>query len=198
VSDLTLADKLVEIDRALDDAAIAHAFGGAIALAYCTGAPRGTVDIDVNVFVEPTEARRVFAALPPGVTSGDDDAAAAARHGQVRVLWGRTPLDLFFDYHRYHDDVARRARRVPFADAMIPVISCEDLVVFKAFFARTRDWADIEAMVATDAIDTGAATERVALLLGVDHPSYVRLFDTVQSPRPEGRPPPRLPPSPRG
>jgi hypothetical protein len=198
VSDLTLADKLIEIDRALDDAAIPHAFGGAIALAYCTGDPRGTVDIDLNVFVESTEARRVLAALPPGVTSGGDDVAAAGRHGQVRILWATTPLDLFFNYHPFHSDVARRARRVPFIDTMIPVISCEDLVVFKAFFARTQDWADIEAMVATDAIDNGAACERVAGLLGVDHPSYVRLVDTVQSPVAQGQSPPPLPSPRRG
>ena len=37
---------------ALDDARIPHAFGGALALAWCTQRARGTIDIDVNVFVD--------------------------------------------------------------------------------------------------------------------------------------------------
>ena len=38
--------------------------GGAIALAYCTLDPRGTRDLDFNVFVGAERAREVFAALP--------------------------------------------------------------------------------------------------------------------------------------
>jgi len=56
-------------------------------LAYATSEPRGTRDIDVNVFVRATQATRVFAALPSGVGFSDADAAeavlrdqAAARH----------------------------------------------------------------------------------------------------------------------
>lgn len=34
----------------------------------------------------------------------------------------------------------------PFAGQRIPFLSCYDLVVFKAFFNRTSDWADLEEM----------------------------------------------------
>ena len=37
--------------EALAAAAIPHAFGGALALAWCTGSARGTIDIDVNLLV---------------------------------------------------------------------------------------------------------------------------------------------------
>jgi hypothetical protein len=193
VSTPTLTDKLVALHGALDGARIPHAFGGAIALAYCTGAPRGTIDIDLNVFVEPTEARRVFADLPIGVTADDNDVAAATTDGQVRLFWGTTPVDLFFRYHPFHHDVARRVRSVPFGPTVIPVLSCEDLLVFKAFFSRTKDWADIEAMVATDAVDLPLACERVATLLGADHPSYLRLLNTVRTPPNDDPRPLRLP-----
>jgi len=64
--------------------------------------------------------------------------------------------------------------------AVVPRLGAEDLFVFKAFFARTRDWADIEEMVATESGDITAACERVVDLLGADHSSYRRLLDTLQ------------------
>lgn len=186
---LSLPDKLLALHQALDGATIPHAFGGAIALAYCTGEPRGTVDIDLNVFVDTSEARRVFHELPRGIASGEDDVSAAVADGQVRLFWDTTPVDLFFGYHPFHAEVARRIRLVPFAGQVVPVLACEDLLVFKAFFARTQDWADIEAMVATDSLDIPAACERVAALLGTDHPSYRTLLDHLRSPPPDSSTP---------
>jgi hypothetical protein len=52
----SLPEKIVAIDEAL--AEIPHAFGGALALAYYAE-PRATVDIDINVFIPATEARRL-------------------------------------------------------------------------------------------------------------------------------------------
>jgi hypothetical protein len=192
VSGPGLAEKLVEIHRTLDDAPISHAFGGAIALAYCTGEPRGTVDIDVNVFVAPSDAPRVFDHLPVGIEVTEDDLSAVAGDGQVRLFWDQTPVDLFFDYHPFHTDVARRVHQVPFARTSIPVLSCEDLLVFKAFFARTRDWADIEAMAAASGTDLSAACLMVADLLGTHHPSYRRLLEALRSLPPDATPAPRL------
>src|SRR5262249_41808856 len=42
-----LAERLIAIHDSLDAAGVPHAFGGAIALAYCTEEPRGTRDLDV-------------------------------------------------------------------------------------------------------------------------------------------------------
>ncbi len=55
-----LGERLIGVDTALREAAIPHAFGGAIALAYCTEEPRGTRDLDVNIFMEPGRADEVF------------------------------------------------------------------------------------------------------------------------------------------
>ena len=49
-----LAAKLVALHDALDEAAIPHAVGGAIALGYYAE-PRATIDVDINVFVPVTE-----------------------------------------------------------------------------------------------------------------------------------------------
>ena len=59
-----LGERLLAVHDSLTDAALPHAFGGAIALAYCTEEPRGTRDLDVNVFVDPLRAEEALSALP--------------------------------------------------------------------------------------------------------------------------------------
>jgi len=170
-----LSERLLAVHDALDDAAIPHAFGGAIALAYCTEEPRGTRDLDVNVFVSPDEAERVFAALPDGVAADQADVAAAQHDGQVRLWWDDTPIDVFFDVHAFHHFASGRTRTVPFEGAPIPVLDCLPLAVFKAFFNRTRDWADIEAMLDAEALDGDETLVWLRDLLGEDDPATVRL-----------------------
>ena len=48
-SPLVVLERAVALHRALDDAGIPHALGGALALGYHVSEPRGTRDIDVNV-----------------------------------------------------------------------------------------------------------------------------------------------------
>src|SRR5204863_8643055 len=64
----SLAEKVVSLHAALEAGALPHAFGGALALAWCTRQPRGTSDIDVNVFVPTSAVKLVLGALPPGIT----------------------------------------------------------------------------------------------------------------------------------
>ncbi len=52
----TLTDKIIKLHQALEDADIPHGFGGALALAWCTQHARGTIDIDLNIFIETEEA----------------------------------------------------------------------------------------------------------------------------------------------
>jgi len=170
-----LAQRLLDVHDALTRAKLPHAFGGAIALAYCTQEPRGTRDLDVNVFVDPTRASEVLAALPDGVAVTDADIQAATREGQVRVWWEDTPVDLFLNLHRFHDEVAAGARLVPFEDRTIPVLGCTALAVFKALFDRTKDWADIEEMTAAGALDLARAEAWLEQLVGADSPVVRRL-----------------------
>lgn len=174
-----LAQRLIAIHDSLTAGRIAHAFGGAIALAYCTEEPRGTRDIDVNVFVDPSYAPEVFEALPDGVAVTPTDLEVAQRDGQVRLWWADTPVDVFFDVHEFHRDVAAGVRDVPFAGREIPVLDCVALVVFKALFNRTRHWADIEAVVEADAVNAGEVLDWVGQLLGENDPVTTRLSDLL-------------------
>jgi len=171
-----LADRLLAVDAALNGAGIPHAFGGAIALAYCTEEPRGTRDVDVNVFVGADRAGAVLAALPPSVAVSPADVAAAGRDGQVRVWWEDTPVDVFFDVHDFHDEAAASVRIVPFSGVTIPVLGCAALAVFKAVFNRTKHWADIEAMLEVDAFDRSAVVGWVVRLFGPGDPRTTRLL----------------------
>jgi hypothetical protein len=170
-----LADRLLAVHAALDAAALPHAFGGAIALAYCTEEPRGTRDIDVNVFVQPSAAARVLAALPAGVIVDAAAVTTATTDGQVRVWWDETPVDVFLDVHEFHTALALGVRRVPFAGAEIPVLDCASLAVLKAMYGRTKDWADLEAMHEAGALDATTLLGWTTRLLGGDHASTKRL-----------------------
>jgi hypothetical protein len=187
-----LAERLIAVHDALAEADFPHAFGGAIALGYCTLEPRGTRDLDVNVFVTLDRVKQVFAALPQAVTVTALDLEKAERDGQVRVWWDQTPVDVFFNVLPFHSEVARNVRQVSFAERTIPVLGCTALAVFKAMFDRTKDWADIEAMAATDALDVRVACERVASLLGRNHAGYLRLLATLESHPGPSPPLPRL------
>lgn len=170
----TLVDRIVAVAAALDASAIPWALGGALALAYATEEPRGTRDIDVNVFVGSDHAERVFAALPHGVAHSADDLTAARADGQVRLWWDDTPIDIFFAEAPFDDEVDRRCRPVPFAGVSIRVLAPEDLAVFKALFDRPKDWVDISTMAEARAIDLDLAADLLRTLLG-DDPRVERL-----------------------
>jgi hypothetical protein len=177
---MTLPEKIVALHRALARRKIPHAFGGALALAYWTQDPRGTSDIDLNVFVPATDSEPALAALPAGVARPDGTAEAIAADGQVRLWWDETPVDLFFDYEPVHADAARRARRVPFSGTRIPILGPVELAVFKVMFDRTRDWADVEAMVAANTLDLDAVRATLSTLIAPADQRFERLTEAVR------------------
>lgn len=186
----SLADKLLAVHGALGGAAVPHAFGGAIALAYCTLDPRGTSDIDVNVFVPAPDSAAVLDLLPAAVERAADAARTIATDGQMRLWWDATPIDLFFDYAPIHTEAARNRRWVPFAGVEIPVLGAIELVVFKVMFDRTKDWADIEAAIAAGTVDLDVVRRLVVEMVGPADHRLVRLDEAERRGR-EGAEGPR-------
>jgi hypothetical protein len=172
---MRLADRVLGLHDVLEQAAIRYAFGGAIALAYWTQDPRGTSDIDVNAFVPAADSASVLRILPSGVKIPLATEATIARDGQVRLWWDDTPVDLFFDYASVHADAFRHRVFVPFAGSEIPILGPIELTVFKTMFDRTKDWADIEAMIAADAVDLDAVRLLLTSMLGADDDRFRRL-----------------------
>jgi hypothetical protein len=173
--------KIVGVHRALDTAGLPHAFGGALALAWCTHQARGTVDIDVNIFVGVEQIDAVVDSLNDIAPCTPSQRVHLERDGQVRLRWDSTPVDIFLNTTEFHTQAASRCRVEHFGGAEVPFLGCGDLAVFKAFFNRTKDWADLEEMMSACTLDVervvgilarylGPHDERIARLLGIVGP----------------------------
>jgi len=171
----SIADKILEISVALDDKRLPYAFGGALALAFCTERARGTIDIDVNVFVGEDDAQSVLDALPPQVDHTDGDLRALECDGQVRLRWDQTPVDVFLNTTEFHVEAAQRRQLHEFGGRRIPFLACSDLAVFKAFFNRTKDWADLEEMIAIRTLNVDQTIGVLVRYLGADDERVERL-----------------------
>jgi hypothetical protein len=170
-----LIEKLFGVHDALVTASLPHAFGGAIALAYCVEEPRGTRDLDVNIFCDSGDAARVLGALPDGVRVTEADIAAVERDGQKRLFWDGVPIDVFLNNLPLHEAVADAVMWVSLEGRRVPILDCASLAVFKSLFDRTKDWADLEAIAAATPEDIESAARVLAELVGEDDPAYKRL-----------------------
>jgi len=174
-----LVDKLFAIHDSLTEAGLSHAFGGAVALAYCVEEPRGTRDLDVNIFVDASRAESVLASLPSAVKVRKRDVATVKRDGQTRLYWDETPIDVFLNTLPLHEAVASAVVWVPLEGRDVPVLDCASLAIFKAFFDRTKDWADLEAIAQATPDDIEEAASTIADLVGPDDPAVHRLEELV-------------------
>jgi hypothetical protein len=177
VSALSLAGRVLAIEEALIKADVPHAFGGALSLAYYAE-PRATIDIDLNVFVPTDRFTDVAAPLARLGAAVHEPAieTIVRRDGQVRVMWDKIPIDLFFSYDAFHQAAAAAVRSVPFGNDTIPILAADHLMVCKVIFDRLRDWVDIEAMLAAGAdINAAEVLRWVARIAGDEDPRYDRI-----------------------
>jgi hypothetical protein len=175
VSEPSLPEKVVAIHSRLEQAKVDHAFGGALALAYFAE-PRSTIDIDVNLFVSPSDYPDVARELAQIGVEDTADLAAVERDGQCKLNWGDTPIDLFFAYDDLHEAMRTAARRERFGETTISVLSPEHLIVCKTIFNRPKDWLDIEQMlICVDELDAAEVRRWLARILGSDDPRTERL-----------------------
>jgi hypothetical protein len=177
---MTLGERIRTLHQALKAHDVPHAFGGAVALAYATEEPRGTRDIDLNVFVPAERAADVLGLLPPGIDQPAGIAEQLARAGQIRIFWDGTPVDLFLNYAPIHEEAARHRRYVPFEGETIPVLGPVELAVFKAMFDRLRDWGDLEEMAKAGMLDFEAVRDALAEMVGPDDARLTRLDEVAR------------------
>ncbi len=163
---LNLPEKIVEITRSLFEGGVPYAIGGALALAYAIEEPRGTRDIDINVFISADRCEEAFRVLPSGVRWSSADVTQAKRDDQVRIWWDETPIDLFFSAHDFHDEASTRALQQEFLGSSLYVLAPVDLGVFKALFDRRKDWVDIEAMIESRSTTGREIASHLEVLLG--------------------------------
>ncbi len=178
MTEISLPEKIQRISKGFTN--LPHAFGGALALAYYAE-PRATQDIDLNVFLQVEHAEAVLLVL---AEIGADLDSVAVRNGaqqalddgQLRVFWGRTPVDLFFAYDPFHEAADQAKRDVPFADGQIQVLAPEHLIVCKVVFNRPKDWVDIDAICSAGTrVEIAEVLRWVGRILGDDDPRFNRV-----------------------
>ena len=178
---MDLIDKILICHRHLQDAQLPHAFGGALALAWCTGSARGTIDIDINVLVDRDQIDTVLNALPEQISWSGSDLTKLHQHLQHRLWWDHTPIDLFLNSTPFHNRLIHNIQWESFAGQDIPFLSCDDLAVFKVFFDRTKDWADLEAMQQAGTLNIPFVRDVIRHYLGQDDPRLTRLEHLQQT-----------------
>lgn len=190
---MSVVDLVHEVHGLFAQHHIEHAFGGALALAYYAE-PRGTLDVDVNVFASFESAPRVVSQLDPLGLEPDQAPEDWSPIAGVRL--GRTGdpihLDLFFSVDDRYREIARRKRRFPFGPEQrrLPFLSAEDLVIFKLSFGRDKDWVDLRQVVrARPNIDLAYVERQLVGLRGPTmYPRMARLRQLVRQAGERGSP----------
>ncbi len=179
---------IVAVHHHLATAEIGHAFGGALALGY-VAEPRGTVDIDVNVFLSADALDPVITALAPLQYQPVPAVPDAAPIAGVRFAHAIEPfpLDVFPSLHERYHEVEQRVVWHPFGrhDDRLPFLSAEDLCVFKLSFGRPRDWVDLASIAAAGpALDVDYIEDQLVALRGPTmYPAVTRLRALLRSRR---------------
>jgi hypothetical protein len=145
---------------------IEYAIGGALALGVW-GAPRGTKDVDLSVFVDERSIERVIDVFERAGVMLDraNVAKDIARTGLFRGLLGRIPVDAFVSNHPHFWEMHRRRRAVNQPDGTpLYFITAEDLCIMKLVYGREKDVIDLERLFAVRTIDVAYVRSWLAKL----------------------------------
>lgn len=174
---MDLVARIIALHHTLQSRQLQHAFGGALALAWCTERARGTIDIDINIFIPAANFETALQGIPADIPISRQNRSTLKRDGQVRLWWDKTPVDVFLNTTPLHEGMVNRIRWENMAGQRLPFLSCQDLAVFKAFFNRTRDWADLEAMQVAGTLDTKHVIATLVEYLGANDERVKKLQD---------------------
>jgi len=135
-----------------------YALGGAIALGYW-GAPRGTVDVDLTVYLPPEKPAECVGLLQDiGCEFSVTEAVESLReHGFCRVRHAGMRVDVFLPIAPFYEAARARRKRVELGGLPVIVWDAESLAVFKMMFFRRKDLADVEEVLRSQ----GPAFDRV-------------------------------------
>jgi hypothetical protein len=114
------------------------------------GEPRLTRDIDLTLLTGFGQEERFIDGLLGSFAARVDDPRAFALRHRVLLLTSTngTPLDVALGAMPFEKRAVERATEYAIQGAGILTCSAEDLVVFKAFAGREKDWLDIAGVVA--------------------------------------------------
>lgn len=148
VEGLDANENALLLTEALEAAGISYAIGGALAYGVWS-APRGTHDVDLNIFLAADRVDEVVDVLTTaGCVFDRDDAHRRAREGAVVV--GRLAgmrIDLFFATIPLSWEAAATRVRVETSAGPRWYLSAEATALFKLLFFRTKDKLDLDNLL---------------------------------------------------
>jgi hypothetical protein len=172
-----------EVAAAVEAAGFEYALGGAIALSYWAG-PRGTLDVDVTLFIpatQPTTCVRLLQSI--GCTLDASRAIASlAEHNFCQIEFGGRRLDVFLPNSAFYEEARSRRRQVKLVGQGVWVWDAETLCVFKMMFFRLKDLADVEEIlrVQGDRLDRGWVLRQILAIYGQRDPRAARWEELVR------------------
>lgn len=166
----------------LEERGYEYAIGGALALGVA-GVPRGTIDVDINVFVAQSEVEALARTMTELGIEIDIGAAVARseRDGMFVGVWDGMRIDVFIPSIPFSHEAGLRRIRVTADDGWTGTfLSAESVSVFKLLFFRGKDVVDLERLVAVRGEDLDCAYIRrwVVEMMGEDD-ARVRRWDEI-------------------
>lgn len=181
VAERSAAEAAQCIADALEKANIPYAIGGALALAVA-GVPRGTADVDVNVFIEARHLDALIDLLQHlGITFDKEAANVRARQDGMFVgRWDGMRIDVFLPSIPFSAEAGRtRTRLTDEAGWSGWFLSAEAIAVFKLLFFRGKDLVDLERLVAVrDELDHAYVRRWIVDMMGEDD-ERIRRWDAL-------------------
>jgi hypothetical protein len=183
LGDRGAAENAQRIADALTEAGIPYAIGGALALAIA-GVPRGTADVDINVFVPEDQVAGVIDALCRLGIEIEPGAAMAAAHrdGMFIGRWDGMRIDVFLPSIPFSHEAKRTRIQVTDAEGWTGwFLSAEALAVYKLLYFRGKDIVDLERLVAVAGpdLDHGYVRRWIVDMMGEEDERVGRWDDIV-------------------
>jgi hypothetical protein len=137
-----------QIAHALDVRKTDYALGGAIALGYW-GQPRGTMDVDLTLFLSIDQPSVVVWELQEIGCEVQSARAIASlqEHGFCTATFSSCRVDIFVPTIPFYEQAKARRRRVQLGDQQVLIWDAETLSVFKMMFFRPRDFIDLQQVL---------------------------------------------------
>jgi hypothetical protein len=171
IADRSAAEAAQRIADSLEESQVPYAIGGALALAIA-GVPRGTADVDLNVFVPESRVGEAIAALTRvGV---DIDTQTATEHARAQGMfigrWEGMRIDVFLPSIDFSWEAERTRIRVTDESGWSGwFLSAEAITVFKLLFFRGKDVVDLERLIAVrPELDRGYVRRWIVEMMGED------------------------------
>jgi hypothetical protein len=172
----------LQLARELDARDVEYALGGALALGFW-GQPRGTVDVDLNLFLPQDRPSEVIWCLQEiGCSVPASKAIRSIReHGYCQATFASCRIDVFVSSSPIYEKARARRRRVHLGSQPVTVLDAETLTVFKMMFFRDQDILDIRKILKAQRslLDRAWIREQLVEIFGLLDPRIVRWDELV-------------------